>query len=70
MVQKVKNASLQGKRKVLQRNSKNKTSPGGKIRDAGNGNFPNRSKEFKNRVKFHPLSKDQSAAIIRRSMNF
>lgn len=30
----------------------------------------NRSKDFQNKVKFHPLNKDASAAFIRKSMNF
>ena len=30
----------------------------------------NRSKDFQNKVKFHPLTKDSSATFIRKSMNF
>lgn len=30
----------------------------------------NRSKDFQNKVKFHPLTKETSASFIRKSMNF
>lgn len=52
--------------------NKNKASPKSKqhCETTNRMNFNSKSKEFHNRVKFHPLSKDPSTAFIRNSMNF
>jgi hypothetical protein len=51
---------------------KHKLSPKNKTSDEITGRLysNNRSKDFQNKVKFHPLTKDTSASFIRKSMNF
>ena len=60
------------RKSVTKKHGKPKQSPKPKIgQEFTQRMYPNnRSKEFQNKIKFHPLSKDPSAAVIRKSMNF
>lgn len=69
----IDNASSGKKKKSSsKKNYKNKQSPKSRMSTeiAQRLYSNNRSKDFQNKVKFHPLNKDTSAAFIRKSMNF
>lgn len=70
----IADSSSSGKKKKSssKKNYKNKQSPKSKMSNeiAQRLYSNNRSKDFQNKVKFNSLTKDSSAAFIRKSMNF
>lgn len=65
-------SSSKKKRSSNKKSQKGKGSPKSKMPSelTQRMHFTTKSKDFHNKVKFHPLSKDASSTFIRKSMNF